>query len=79
MAILAEKFGLDWSRISQLLTKDDRVGLSHVRVPGNDNIPGFDGLCFPKDTSAWLQFANGQGVKLSLLEQAVKLNKELRS
>ena len=79
MAQLAEKFGLDWSRLSQLLTKDDRVGLSHTRVPGADGKPGFGGLCFPKDTSAWLQFANSQGVKLSLLEQAVKLNKDLRS
>jgi UDPglucose 6-dehydrogenase len=78
MALLAEKCNLNWNNVVGLLQKDPRVGLSHCKVPGPDGLYGFGGHCFPKDTSAWLQFANKLGIKLTLLEQAVIINKDLR-
>jgi UDPglucose 6-dehydrogenase len=78
MAMLAHKLNIEWSSIAHLLQTDPRVGLSHCKVPGPDGLYGFGGHCFPKDTSAWLQFANKIGIKLTLLEQAVIINKDLR-
>ena len=44
-------------------------------VPGPDRKYGFGGMCFPKDTSAFVK--SGQG-KLSLLKKAIDINKEMR-
>jgi UDP-glucose 6-dehydrogenase len=49
-----------------------------MKVPGMDGL-GFDGMCFPKDTSALLHYAKDQGVELAVLDSAVKKNKVLRN
>jgi UDPglucose 6-dehydrogenase len=47
-------------------------------VPGPDRLPGFGGHCFPKDTAALIHYAESLGVDLSVLDQAVTKNKDLR-
>jgi UDPglucose 6-dehydrogenase len=46
-----------------------------MMVPGPDRKYGFGGMCFPKDTSAFVKSGKG---KLSLLEKAREINKEIR-
>lgn len=67
-----------WEQFTDMLKCDSRVGNSHMKVPGPDGFFGFGGHCFPKDTSAFLYYAKQQGVDMSVLEQAVKKNKQVR-
>lgn len=68
-----------WESFTDMLTRDPRMGDTHMQVPGPDRQPGFGGHCFPKDTAALLHYAESLGVDLSVLDQAVTKNKSIRS
>ena len=42
---------------------DQRIGDSHLNVPGPDGKLGFGGSCFPKDINAFMSFAKSVGIK----------------
>ena len=44
--------------ITDMLSRDERIGKTHMQVPGPDGEKGFGGHCFPKDTEALLNYAN---------------------
>lgn len=67
-----------WSQFTDMLTRDSRIGDSHLKVPGPDGKKGFGGHCFPKDTNALIYYAKLKGVDLSILKQAIKKNNKLR-
>ena len=74
---LQSMFGEDgFDELTQIVSMDDRIGKSHMMVPGPDRQYGFGGMCFPKDTSAFT--TSGKG-KLSLLQKVIDINKELRN
>lgn len=75
---LANLLGADYNKIAQMVTTDERIGKSHMRVPGPDGEFGFGGMCFPKDTSALLKFASEVGANINVLDAAVKKNTLLR-
>lgn len=77
--LLCHKVGIDYSVIAQLITLDNRIGNSHLKVPGPDGLMGFGGACFPKDTNALLSYAESRGESLSILKAAIKKNKQLRN
>jgi len=77
-AELAVAHGYNWDTIRMYLAEDNRIGLSHMQVPGPDGYYGFGGMCFPKDTTAWLKYANKLGIQLSVLKTAIKKNILLR-
>lgn len=79
MYILAQKMQCDYDTVSTMVKCDSRVGSSHMAVPGLDGAFGFGGMCFPKDTSALLKFAENSGIKLNVLEGAIRTNKILRA
>lgn len=78
MSELAVAHGYKWDTIRMYLSEDNRIGLSHMQVPGPDGYYGFGGMCFPKDTTAWVKYANKLGVQLSVLKTAIKKNVLLR-
>ena len=78
MSELATAHGYKWDKIRVYLAEDNRLGLSHMKVPGPDGYYGFGGGCFPKDTTAWVKYANKLGVQLSVLKTAIKKNVLLR-
>jgi UDPglucose 6-dehydrogenase len=67
-----------FDELTDLISLDDRIGNSHMMVPGPDQKYGFGGKCFPKDTSAFAVSARRIGSPLKLLEKAIDINKELR-
>jgi UDPglucose 6-dehydrogenase len=69
---------VSWEQFTDMLSRDDRIGNSHMKVPGPDGEPGFGGHCFPKDTEALLHYANNKNIKMSVLRKAVQTNKKLR-
>jgi len=76
---IAVASGLDYNKIMKMVKMDDRIGNSHMQVPGPDGHFGFGGACFPKDTSALLKYAEEIGVVTPMvLDAAVKKNTLLR-
>jgi len=68
---------IPFDQLTELVSLDDRIGDSHMQVPGPDGEFGFGGACFPKDTKAFSRFALDVS-KLELLESAIEINKNLR-
>jgi len=64
-----------FDELTEIIAMDERIGKSHMMVPGPDREFGFGGMCFPKDTRAFV--TSGKG-KLSLLENVIEINKEMR-
>jgi UDPglucose 6-dehydrogenase len=75
---LCQTNGTNYDLIRQVLTHDNRIGNSHMQVPGPDGSRGFGGACFPKDTSAFVQYAQDLNKALTVLESAVDYNKTVR-
>jgi UDPglucose 6-dehydrogenase len=75
---LANVGGMSYTKIASMVTMDERIGKSHMQVPGPDGYYGFGGACFPKDTAAMLKYAEEQGAEMAVLNAAVKKNTLLR-
>ena len=68
-----------WDNFTSFISKDERVGSSHMMVPGHDDRLGFGGACFPKDTAALSKYANSLEVELSLIKSVINKNNKIRS
>ena len=68
-----------WLDFINALSKDKRMGSSHMNVPGPDGRYGFGGPCFPKDVSALLEYSKEIGNELSLLKKANAINNSIRA
>lgn len=68
-----------WNDITEIITKDSRIGKSHTSVPGHDGRFGFGGACFPKDCAALLADARSSEVDLSVLNASINKNNKIRS
>jgi UDPglucose 6-dehydrogenase len=75
---IAVASGLDFDTIASMIKLDERIGNSHMKVPGPDGSFGFGGYCFPKDTAALLKYAETLNKPLNVLDAAVKKNTLLR-
>ena len=71
--------GEDWENFTKYLSIDKRIGESHMQVPGHDGRLGFGGACLPKDSDALVRYANQIEKQLNLLNNAIKLNNDIRS
>ena len=67
-----------FDELTELVAMDERIGKSHMTVPGHDREFGFGGMCLPKDTLAFATSASRKGSPLKLLEEAILINNELR-
>ncbi len=69
----------DWGNFIKYLSKDIRIGNSHMQVPGHDGRKGFGGACLPKDSYALVKYAEQIEKQLNILNNAIKLNNDIRS
>jgi len=75
---ISELFDGDFDELIDNVSLDKRIGSSHMNVPGPDGKKGFGGMCFPKDTKAFVDYAKKKGKPLKLLEEVIKLNEDIR-
>lgn len=68
-----------WDKVINTISHDSRIGASHMDVPGHDGRKGFGGACFPKDSLAFVKYAESLEIELSLLKKAIKANNKIRS
>jgi nucleotide sugar dehydrogenase len=71
--------GKDFSKFTEMVSTDPRMGNSHMQVPGKDGQRGYGGSCFPKDTAALAYFAREiLGKPFTQLETSININDHLR-
>ena len=75
---LANHLGVNWETALYGFVSDQRIGDSHLNVPGPDGKLGFGGTCFPKDINAFISFAKKNNINMNILEAAWKTNLEVR-
>ena len=72
------RLGIDYDKVVEYSTYDERLGKSHWAVPGPDGKPGFGGSCFPKDLNAILDVCRELGVPAKTLYGAWETNLNVR-
>ncbi len=70
---------VSWEDFTKMISLDDRIGKSHMQVPGHDGKFGFGGACFPKDVNALIKYSKEAGIDLSLLNKANNINNIIRA
>jgi len=74
MKFICDNIDIDYDKVVEYATYDERLGKSHWAVPGPDGDCGFGGHCFPKDLSAIIN-----GFKtLGLLKAVEDVNNKVR-
>lgn len=75
---LCNGLGIDYDKVVEYATYDERLGKSHWSVPGPDDDFGFGGHCFPKDLSALIHLSRELETCNNVLEATKKTNNEVR-
>lgn len=71
MAVLCEKVGANVQVVAKGMGLDRRIGTKFLHAG-----PGYGGSCFPKDTNALAQIGEEYGVKLGVVQAAIKANEK---
>jgi UDPglucose 6-dehydrogenase len=69
---------IKWDEFITMINSDNRIGESHMDVPGHDGRLGFGGACFPKDTAALLSLSKDMDKEFSLLKEVIRINNNIR-
>jgi UDPglucose 6-dehydrogenase len=77
-ALDASGLNIDYDKVVEYASYDERVGKSHWNVPGPDGKRGYGGHCFPKDINAMIDVACKNGVDPKILKAAWQKNLEIR-
>ena len=75
---ICDKLRIDYDKVVEYATLDDRLGKTHWQVPGPDGDFGFGGLCFPKDLSALIHLALNLDTETNVLTAAEETNDVVR-
>ena len=74
----AKHLGVDWDKALYGFVSDQRIGDSHLNVPGHDGQFGFGGKCFPKDVNAFILFAKKLEIELNTIIGGWETNLRVR-
>jgi len=75
---LCNKTDIDYDKVALLTSMDNRIGSSHMQVPGPDGEFGFGGACFPKDTKALVATGKHFDIKMPVMNNVIKANDVVR-
>ena len=75
LALICERFDVEWSTIQPAVGLDRRIGLDHLSVSRQR---GFDGGCLPKDLSGLIAAARSRGHDALLLMAVRDFNDAVR-
>jgi nucleotide sugar dehydrogenase len=75
---LCDKLNIDYDKVVEYATHDDRLGKSHWNVPGHDGDFGFGGHCFPKDLAAILHLTEELKTVNNVLSATQETNNNVR-
>ena len=75
---ICDELGIDYDKVVEYSTYDERLGKSHWAVPGPDGHYGFGGSCFPKDLNALINVAKKLDLEPNVLIGAWSTNLDVR-
>ena len=75
---ICDKLDIDYDKVVEYATLDERLGKTHLSVPGPDGDLGFGGHCLPKDINALINVAHELDIKTEVLEAVVETNDSVR-
>jgi|TARA_B100000287_G_scaffold420660_1_gene460315 UDPglucose 6-dehydrogenase len=75
---ICDKVDVDYDKVVEYSTLDERLGVTHWSVPGPDGDYGYGGHCLPKDIKALISVAHKLGVETKVLESVVETNDKVR-
>ena len=75
---VCEKLNIDYNKIPELLSYDDRIGKTHLQVPGPDKHFAIGGSCFVKDLNAFKWLAKSLDIDPKICDSVWKKTLELR-
>jgi UDPglucose 6-dehydrogenase len=76
---VCQALDIDYDKVVEYATLDERLGNSHWAVPGPDGDLGFGGTCFPKDLSALIHITNQYQTLNNVLKATMETNNEVRT
>ncbi len=76
---MCDELDIDYDKVVEYATYDERLGKSHWNVPGHDGDRGFGGHCFPKDLSALIKLSHELITCNNVLVAAQQTNNEVRT
>jgi len=76
---LCDNLDIDYDKVVEYATYDERLGKSHWNVPGHDGDFGFGGHCFPKDLAALLNLSEKLNTINNVLCATQETNNNVRS
>jgi nucleotide sugar dehydrogenase len=78
MKMICDELNIDYDKVVEYSTYDERLGKSHWAVPGPDGKLGFGGSCFPKDINALIDICYKMEIPAKTLFGAWETNLEVR-
>ncbi len=69
---------IDYDKVCEYALYDQRIGKSHLAVPGPDGDLGFGGHCFPKDLAAMINYGLENNGDTSFLKSVEEFNNKCR-
>ena len=78
MKMICDGLNIDYDKVVEYSTYDERLGKSHWAVPGPDGKLGFGGSCFPKDLNALIKLADELNIGTWVLRSAWETNLDVR-
>lgn len=75
---ICDSMNIDFDKVTEYALFDQRIGSSHLSVPGPDGDFGYGGHCFPKDIDAMIYLAEKVGVEPVILKSVRLKNDTVR-
>ena len=76
---ICNTLNIDYDKVTEYALFDQRIGRSHLAVPGPDGDFGYGGHCFPKDIDAIIYIARFLGLEPDILEATKQKNNKVRN
>ena len=77
--LLCDKLKISFENVKKSMLKNGWISEFHTNVPGNDGKLSYGGMCFPKDTEAFLSFIKKNSEYYKLIEATVLERNMLRN
>ena len=75
---ISNALDIDYDKVIEYAIYDERLGKSHLNVPGPDGDFGYGGHCFPKDVNALIKVAQNLSIEPHMLKATNEKNNKVR-
>lgn len=76
---MAKHIGVEYNHLRDMLLASGWVANMHMQVPGTDGDRGYGGKCLVKDTKAFINWAEREGLSVELCKAADNVNEVIRT